>query len=197
MASMPLRKLPAYMASINPSRVKPELRETIEMYQEECDDALWDYWNKGLATNPRLSAQPAELTFDEIMNRALTMSKAKIHALQEEREALATQVEQIKPKAKALDRIADTTGNICITDAAKVLQSKPKVLFTWLSDHKWIYRRIGTGWLGFQCRIDQGVLQHKVVTIYTGGEQKIREQVLLTPKGLAKLAEAFELEVAA
>jgi len=50
---MPIRKLPAYMASIYPNKVKPELREPIEMYQEECDDALWNYWSEGQAINPR------------------------------------------------------------------------------------------------------------------------------------------------
>ena len=54
MLSMPVRKLPAFMASIHPSKVKPELRETIELYQEECDDALWSYWSKGHAVNPRI-----------------------------------------------------------------------------------------------------------------------------------------------
>ncbi len=46
---MPVRKLPAFLASINPKKVKPELREKIELYQRECDDALWDYWTKGKA----------------------------------------------------------------------------------------------------------------------------------------------------
>src|SRR5690554_6507938 len=47
-----LRKLPACLYSINPSRVKPELRDKIIRYQEECDDALWDYWTKGSAVRP-------------------------------------------------------------------------------------------------------------------------------------------------
>ena len=41
---MPVRKLPAYLASINPNKVRPELREKIIRYQNECDDVLWDYW---------------------------------------------------------------------------------------------------------------------------------------------------------
>ena len=44
---MPVRKLPAYLASINPNKVRPELREKIILYQNECDDALWNYWMKG------------------------------------------------------------------------------------------------------------------------------------------------------
>ena len=197
MLSMPLRKLPAFMASINPSRGKPELKETIELYQEECDDALWDYWNKGQATNPRAAGQAAELSYDEIMNRALTMSSAKIHALQSANAELESHVEKIQPKADALDRIASITGSICLTDAAKLLQIKPKALITWLSSNKWLFKRAGSPGLGCQCRIDQDVLEHKVVAVYSGSEKRMREQVRITPKGLARLAEAFEMGGAA
>ena len=40
---MPVRKLPAFFASINPNKVRPELRDRIRLYQDECDDALWNY----------------------------------------------------------------------------------------------------------------------------------------------------------
>ncbi len=43
---MPLRKLAGWLATINPNKVKPELRDTIIQYQNECDDVLWDYWTK-------------------------------------------------------------------------------------------------------------------------------------------------------
>lgn len=49
---IPVRKLPAFLASINPKKVRPELRPKIELYQAECDDALWDYWMKGRAERP-------------------------------------------------------------------------------------------------------------------------------------------------
>lgn len=52
MLCLPLKKLPAWLYSINPSKVKPELRDKIIRYQEECDDALWDYWTKGSASRP-------------------------------------------------------------------------------------------------------------------------------------------------
>ncbi|MNF49278.1 hypothetical protein D3C84_305460 [compost metagenome] len=35
--------------SIHPNKVKPELRGGIIAYQNECDDALWAYWNEGMA----------------------------------------------------------------------------------------------------------------------------------------------------
>ena len=46
---MPVRKLPAFFASINPNKVRPELRNKIELYQNECDNALWAYWTEGQA----------------------------------------------------------------------------------------------------------------------------------------------------
>lgn len=50
---IPVRKLTAWLYSVNPNKVKPELRDTVIKYQEECDDVLWDYWTKGQAVNPR------------------------------------------------------------------------------------------------------------------------------------------------
>lgn len=52
MLCLPLRKFPAWVYSINPNKVKPELREKIVSYQEECDDVLWKYWTQGFAERP-------------------------------------------------------------------------------------------------------------------------------------------------
>ena len=56
---MPVRKLPAFFASINPNKVRSELRDRIRLYQDECDDALWNYWTKGQATRKPKTALPA------------------------------------------------------------------------------------------------------------------------------------------
>lgn len=55
-----LRKLPAWLYSIHANKVKPELRETVIMYQNECDDVLWDYWTKGQAINQRKAISPEQ-----------------------------------------------------------------------------------------------------------------------------------------
>ena len=39
-----VRKLPAFLASINARKVRPELHDKLIRYQNECDDALWNYW---------------------------------------------------------------------------------------------------------------------------------------------------------
>lgn len=57
MLCLPVRKLPAYLSSINPKKVRPELRAKIELYQNESDDALWNYWVNGRAERP--TVQPS------------------------------------------------------------------------------------------------------------------------------------------
>lgn len=52
--SMSLRKLPGWLMGIETGKIKnPEVRARVIQYQNECDDALWQYWNDGIAINPR------------------------------------------------------------------------------------------------------------------------------------------------
>lgn len=50
---IPVRKLPAWLATINVRKVRADLRAKLETYQAESDNVLWDYWTKGRAVNPR------------------------------------------------------------------------------------------------------------------------------------------------
>ena len=62
MSCLPLRKLPGWMMTIHPNKVKDAaVRERIVRYQNECDDVLWDYWNKATAqplSNPEQLPSP-------------------------------------------------------------------------------------------------------------------------------------------
>lgn len=44
-----LRKLAGWLQTISPNKVRPEIRDKVIKYQEECDDVLYDYWTKGKA----------------------------------------------------------------------------------------------------------------------------------------------------
>lgn len=103
--------------------------------------------------------------------------------------ALEAKLEEAKPKLDGFDRIAQADGSLCVTDAAKALQMRPKDLFSWLSQNGWIYRRPGSSYLGYQSKTTQGLLEHKTTTVYRAdGSEKITEQVRVTPKGLTRLA---------
>jgi len=79
---------------------------------------------------------------------------------------LEHKVEELTPKAKALDRIADADGTMNPTIAAKTLQIQPKRLFDWMRKQHWIYRRPGgSGNVAYQDKIQVGYLTHKVTTV--------------------------------
>ena len=102
---------------------------------------------------------------------------------------LEDQLKVTQPKADALDRIATADGSLCITDAAKQLQVRPKELFLLLQCKKWIYRRQGSSWLGYQDKIQQALVEHKVTEVeHSSGLCKVSTQVRITMKGLAKLS---------
>ncbi|MEM9584782.1 MAG: phage antirepressor KilAC domain-containing protein [Pseudomonadota bacterium] len=104
--------------------------------------------------------------------------------------ALEKDLGEAKPKLDALERISESDGSLCVTDAAKALQVQPKALFSFLAQHGWIYKRAGTAhWLGYQAKVLSGLLEHKVTIVpRPDGSEKITEQVRVTPKGLSKLA---------
>jgi len=99
----------------------------------------------------------------------------------------------MKEDVNALATIAKSEGSVCMTDAAKALQQRPKDLIDYLKAHGWIYRRAGGDhWVAYQNRIQAGDLEHKVTTVLRAdGTEKITEQVKVTPRGLAKLAKLF------
>ncbi|WP_151956114.1 phage antirepressor N-terminal domain-containing protein [Acinetobacter guillouiae] len=74
MLCIPLRKLFGWLTTISPNKVKPELRETVIKYQEECDDVLWDYWTKGYAVNPR-STKNDRVPLKNAVNMLVAKSK--------------------------------------------------------------------------------------------------------------------------
>ncbi|HDX0977183.1 phage antirepressor N-terminal domain-containing protein [Pasteurella multocida] len=53
MLCLPIQYLNGWLFGIDVKRVKPEIRETLITYKKECYQALFDYWNKGIAINDR------------------------------------------------------------------------------------------------------------------------------------------------
>lgn len=108
--------------------------------------------------------------------------------------ALEGKVEEMRPQVQALDRIAQSDGSFCITDAAKTLQLRPKDLFSFLRSHGWIYSRPnGVGEVAYQSKLAAGLLEHKTTTVSrSDGSEKTCTQVRVTTKGLTVLAREFE-----
>lgn len=86
MICLALRKLAAWLNSISPNKVKPEIRDRVIQYQDECDDVLYEYWTKGQVVNPRkaVKTQPGKITADQqyaikemVMSRGQALPKDK------------------------------------------------------------------------------------------------------------------------
>lgn len=98
------------------------------------------------------------------------------------------------PKVAALERIAAADGSMCITNAAKTLRIRPRSLFDWLSANRWIYRRPGGHWIAYQPRLQSGYLRHRINAFArSDGTDRIAEQVMVTSKGLSRLAESLPM----
>ena len=110
--------------------------------------------------------------------------------LSDEKEKMAEQLSIAAPKVAALERIAEAGGSLGLQEAGKALQQKPNKFVGWLRENGWIYRRAGSGTnLGRAEKVNAGYITHKVTTVSReDGSEKIVEQVLITPKGLARLA---------
>lgn len=103
---------------------------------------------------------------------------------------LEQKVEVMQPTIDAFDRIATADGSLCLTDAAKALQMRPKDFISFLYQKQWIYKRTGSAhYVGYQDKAQSGFLEHKVTEVTRGdGSNKITEQVRVTPKGLTRLS---------
>lgn len=53
MLCLPIQYLNGWLFGVDVSRVKAEIKDKIIMYKKECYQVLHDYWNKGVAINPR------------------------------------------------------------------------------------------------------------------------------------------------
>ncbi|EKN5043312.1 phage antirepressor N-terminal domain-containing protein [Yersinia enterocolitica] len=63
-----LRKLSAWLNTISPNKVRPEIRDNVIRYQEECDDVLYEYWTKGQVTNPRKTSTDERTPLRDAIN---------------------------------------------------------------------------------------------------------------------------------
>ncbi|MGV3994396.1 phage antirepressor N-terminal domain-containing protein [Citrobacter freundii] len=59
---LPLKKLNGWLFSINPEKVRADIRDKLIQYQEECFTVLHDYWTKGNIENPRKKTTVDERT---------------------------------------------------------------------------------------------------------------------------------------
>ena len=158
-------------------------------YSYELQAKVFDRMT-ALEAQPVLS--PANFSRMQLIELAMQAEQERIES-EQKRLVLEGVVAAQAPKVEALDRIASSDGSMCITDAAKTLQIQPRKLTQLLQEKGWVYRRpMGSGWLAYQDRIQQGLMEHKVTTGEKGdGHEWTNTQARITPKGLTKLADVI------
>lgn len=134
--------------------------------------------------------------FQEKFNVPQTMSEALRLAadLTDQNIALRETVAEQEPKVNALRRIAEAEGSFCLTDAAKMLKLAPRQFFEYMQANGYIFKRPGCAvWLGYQDKVQAGLLVHKsTVVTRDDGTEKVAEQVRITGRGIARIAEKLD-----
>lgn len=69
---LPLKKLFGWLMTISPNKVKPELKEKIEVYQNECDDVLWNHWSNKFHT--------VQMAYNKLLvDESISQAKGSFH----------------------------------------------------------------------------------------------------------------------
>lgn len=89
---LPLRKLPAWLYSVQPGKVSTEIREKVVAYQEECDEVLWQYWTNGKVDRQSVAEEQRKLpsTYIEALEHLIVSEKEKEQVKLQRDEAIRT-----------------------------------------------------------------------------------------------------------
>jgi hypothetical protein len=69
MLCLPVKKLNGWLFSINADKCRPDIREKVRTYQEECFQVLYDYFHKGAAINPLAGTERIVELFEQAIEK--------------------------------------------------------------------------------------------------------------------------------
>ncbi|WP_455478903.1 phage antirepressor KilAC domain-containing protein [Bartonella sp. B10] len=149
---------------------------------------LFVAWRRGEIKQSHI--QSIDYSSPEVMLGVLTH-------LKDENERKDTIIAALKPKAEALEGLTRSDGLFGLTEAAKVLEVRPKDLTNYLRGNDWVYRRApGSPLLPYQDKIKKGLMDCPTITIQkSDGTEKILPSTKITAKGLAYLREQIHGDI--
>ncbi len=188
--------------------VKNHLGQTVQEYQVNERDSyvvvaqlcpeytakLVDWW---MATKNQQPVVALPTTYLDALKALVQTEEEKQLAIAQAAH-LENQVNQLTPKARALDVIANSMGQKTITNVAKVLGVQPeKFLRPWMLKHHWIYLGRDGQYHAHAARIKDGHLVEKTRPIpRTSGITELKVTVYVTAQGETLLARRLAGEAA-
>lgn len=123
MAMIDRRTMTMWLAGINPSKVKPELREKIEAYQCEAADALDKYFNEGAAIRFKTNSMDEESL---ILAKANQIQSRLLGEARRENLELRASNEKMRPLALLGEAFVSADGTMSVRQAARHFQAIDK-----------------------------------------------------------------------
>ncbi|PNH88134.1 phage antirepressor N-terminal domain-containing protein [Vibrio diazotrophicus] len=74
---IPLRKLFGWLQTLQPNRIREDIRDKVIQYQNECDDVLWKHWTKQNTPNEIMPVMPPSS-----MRILMSMEKGHVVSMQ-------------------------------------------------------------------------------------------------------------------
>lgn len=136
---LPLKFLPGWLFGITPARVRPELRDKILRYQEECYDALARAF---VIERPSATTSPAVTSLTQIREMALAIAEMAEQQIEYERRITTTEgrldraavvVGQIRERLTAVERKL-SPGNVITDEQAGEVQTAVHALGMMLTE---------------------------------------------------------------
>lgn len=104
MLCIPIKKLNGWLFAINPNKVRPDLKQRLEEYQEECFLALWDYWTEGVARRDEVKYKTEQWLAKKADYKARASQKGKaLSDCKKEKAELEREFAQIQQMELFLD----------------------------------------------------------------------------------------------
>ncbi|CAK00834.1 phage antirepressor Ant [Bartonella tribocorum] len=105
-----------------------------------------------------------------------------------------TIIEDLTPKAMALESLQRHDGLFGLTEAAKILEMQPKQFIQFLQQKGWIYRRAAGGnLLPYQDKIQKQLMDCPTITLQTAsGIEKVIPCAKITTKGMGLLSQELK-----
>ncbi len=105
-----------------------------------------------------------------------------------------TIIEDLTPKAMALESLQRHDGLFSLTETAKILEMQPKQFILFLQQKGWVYRRaVGGNLLPYQDKIQKKLMDCPTITLQTAnGIEKVIPCAKITTKGMGLLSQELK-----